>query len=81
LNIPAPSPLSAKGDFDMSRYLLVSLLTLQLPITASAFAQTTPPGVTAAPEVTGGTAYWLWALIALALIAMGIWYFTSRRRR
>lgn len=65
----------------MSRYLLVSLLALQLPITASTLAQTTPPGVTAAPEVTGGTAYWLWAAIAIALIAMGIWYFTSRRRR
>ncbi len=65
----------------MRHYLHFSMIGLQLAFAASALAQTTPPGVTATPELADGTAYWLWALIAVALIGMGIWIFTRRGRR
>jgi hypothetical protein len=54
---------------------------LQLCMIWAAIAQTSPPGVTAVPDVTSGRAYWLWVLVASLLIGMGIWYFVSRQRK
>jgi type III secretory pathway component EscU len=60
---------------------LTTLIGFHLFAISSALAQTTPPGVTAAPELATGRAYWLWIIVAVVFVAMGIWYFTSRRRR
>lgn len=59
---------------------LLPLIGFHLFIISTALAQTTPPGITAAPELTTGRAYWLWVLVAAVFIGMGIWYFLSRRR-
>jgi LPXTG-motif cell wall-anchored protein len=67
--------------YDMTLRMLATLMSFQLFAVASALAQTTPPGVTAIPEVRTGQAYWLWIAVAAVLIAMGAWYFASRRRR
>ena len=59
---------------------LLPLIGFHLFMMTTVLAQTTPPGVTATPEVTTGHAYWLWVLVAAVFIAMGVWYFLSRRR-
>jgi LPXTG-motif cell wall-anchored protein len=59
-----------------------SLLTvLLLAWSTMAFAQTAPetpaaPGTTS----TGTELNWLWILIAVAVVAAAVWYFTRKRR-
>lgn len=60
---------------------LLTLIGFHLFMISAAIAQTTSPGVTAAPELTTGRAYWLWVLVAAIFIGMGAWYFLGRRRR
>jgi hypothetical protein len=60
---------------------LLTLIGFHLFMISAAIAQTTPPGATAAPELTSGRAYWLWVFVAAVFIAMGAWYLLGRRRR
>lgn len=64
----------------MTLRALATLMSFHLFAASSALAQTTPPGVTAVPEVATGQAYWLWIVVAAVFVAMGVWYFASRRR-